>query len=129
MRILTIIFILLSHFASGSKYYISNAGSDAADGLTTSTAWQTISKVNTSAVSGDTILFRCGDTWFEKLIVPASNIYFGSYGIGVKPVISGFITLSGFSNVGNIWSKTIPSGANKLITVMIDGRLRAKEVS
>jgi hypothetical protein len=77
------------------NYYVANAGSDAADGLTPATAWQTISKINgLTILSGTGINFNKGDTWHEILTVPSSGIsgnpiVFGSYGTGNKPIIDG----------------------------------------
>ena len=80
---------------TSSTYYVSNTGSDAADGLTPATAWQTIAKVNSSTFTpGTTIRFKCNDTWREQLTVPSSGndphyITFTSYGEGAKPKILG----------------------------------------
>lgn len=125
--------LLLSYFnANGTIYYVSNAGSDAANGTSTGTSWQTIAKVNASSFSGgDQILFNKGDTWNEKLIFPSSGsagnvITIGSYGTGLKPVITGFATIAMNSAGGNIWTATASSSPKTLNTVLIDGVLRAK---
>jgi hypothetical protein len=79
----------------GTTYYVANGGSDAANGTSTSTPWQTIAKVNGSSFSpGDSILFQAGGTWREQLTVPSSGsagspITFGVYGTGAQPIISG----------------------------------------
>src|SRR5678815_1054333 len=66
--------MMTAGFAGGKTYFVSNAGSDAANGLSTGTSWQTISKVNSSTFKpGDTILFKRGDTWREQLTVPSSG--------------------------------------------------------
>jgi hypothetical protein len=133
MRILLTILLLISLQAGATNYYISNAGSDAANGLTTGTSWQTIAKVNASSFSpGDQILFKTGDTWIEQLKVSWSGsignpIIISSYGSGLKPLITGFQTLTGFTNTsGNIWSATASNSVINQNTVMIGGYLRAK---
>jgi hypothetical protein len=81
---------------AGTVYYVDAAnGSDANNGLTISSPWKTINKVNNSIyVPGDSILFRRGRTWRETLI-PSShgsagnNITFGAYGTGDLPKIDG----------------------------------------
>jgi hypothetical protein len=84
-------------------YYVKNSGSDAADGLTDGTAWQSIGKVNTSTFApGDSILLNKGDTWYETLTVPSSGtsgsyITFGSYGTGDKPKIFGSTAITSWS--------------------------------
>ncbi len=89
---------------TGATYYVSSSsGSDSNNGTSTATPWQTVSKVNGSRFkAGDTILFNKGDTWREQLNVSFSGtagnpITFGAYGIGVKPLITGFDVISGFT--------------------------------
>lgn len=74
-------------------FYVSNNGCDTNDGRSPETAWKTIAKVNASMESGDEILFRCGDTFYGRIIPkagvsPAQPTTFKSYGEGPKPVIS-----------------------------------------
>lgn len=123
----TIIIILLFSFnANATTYYVSNAGSDAANGLTTGTSWQTISKVNGfTFASGDSILFKAGDSWNEALL-PKSNTHFSSYGAGIKPVITGFQTLGGLVQAGNIWSTTASNAGSSLNMVLLNGTIAHK---
>lgn len=73
-----------------ATYYVKNAGSDAADGLSDDNAWETISKVNGETFAeGDTILFKRDHTWAEELIVPMAGLSFDAYGSGDKPIIDG----------------------------------------
>jgi len=113
-KLLLIILLCLWVFAANATvYYVSNAGSDSANGTTTGTAWKTISKVNASTFSGDDqILFQRGGTWSEALIVPSSGtaghvITFGAYGTGANPIITGFTQVTAWTNLGsNIWEST-----------------------
>jgi hypothetical protein len=95
------------------NFYVSNTGSDVADGLTPATAWQTISKVNASTFNpGSSILFNKGDTWREELIIPSSGISssyitFGSYGTGNAPQILGSSLVTAWTSDGsNVWHST-----------------------
>jgi parallel beta-helix repeat protein len=112
-------FILVAFFLSVSTswaatYYVdATNGKDSNNGLSQSTAWKTIAKVNNSKFNpGDQILFNRGQTWREKLTVPSSGspgspIIFGAYGTGAKPIISGADVISGFvKGDSNIWDKT-----------------------
>jgi hypothetical protein len=76
-----------------ATYFVSNAGSDALDGLSTGNAWQTISKVNgfTFAAS-DIVLFRRGDRWKETLTVPRNTMTFGAYGAAAVLDADGYCT-------------------------------------
>lgn len=93
-----------------TDYYVSSAGSDAANGTSTGTSWRTISKVNGSTFSaGDRILFNRGDMWREQLTIPSSGaagnpITFGAYGTGAQPIINCANVTTGWTNAGsNQW--------------------------
>lgn len=78
----------------GDYYVDAVSGNDANDGLTTGTAWKTLSKVSgESFVPGDTILFNRGDTFQGTLTISSSGssdnpIVYGAYGTGEKPIIT-----------------------------------------
>ena len=92
-------------------YYVSASGSDANNGTSIATPFQSIEKVNaimSSLLPGDKVLFRCGDIFRGQLNVsksgtPTSKIVFGAYGIGEKPTISGakLINAANWTNVGS----------------------------
>lgn len=97
----------------GVRYYISNAGNDSNDGLTTATSWQTLGKVNATTFNpGDSVLFKKGDTFYGSLTVSDSGtigspITFGAYGAGAQPIITGFTSVTAWTNLGsNIWEST-----------------------
>ena len=96
-----------------NKRFVSGEGNDANDGFTAPTAWATIDKVNSmlaGLASGDSILFERGFTYTGSITVNRSNINFNAYGIGSKPVITGFTILTGWTNEGGgIYSKIITS--------------------
>lgn len=73
-------------------YYVSSStGNDNNDGLTPQTAWATIQKVNSTGIqSGDSVLFKCGDTFYGSIQFPnfTSPTILGSYGVGNKPKIT-----------------------------------------
>ena len=77
-----------SSATSASKtYYVSNSGSDANDGLTTSTPWKTIGKVNSVPLdSGTTIKFELGGNWSDTTIIAQPGIRYSTYGSGYRPV-------------------------------------------
>jgi len=97
-----LLMIQMSLIAHTEIYYVSNAGSDSNNGTTTENAWQTLSKVNGfTFASGDVIQFKRGDTFYGSITVPRSDLTFGAYDTGNNPIISGFETLSGWSDQGN----------------------------
>lgn len=80
-----------------AAFYLSaSAGNDTNDGLSPSTAWQTLSKANSlSLLPGDSLLFQAGDTFSGKLSImneggsESSPILISQYGEGEKPIIDG----------------------------------------
>jgi len=94
-------------------YYISATGNDLANGTTTGTPWQTLTKVNSTTFSaGDQILFQRGCTFYGSLTINQSGttgnpITFGAYGSGANPIITGFTDVTSWLNLGgNIWEST-----------------------
>lgn len=70
----------------------SEAGNDAADGLTPQTALKTLSAVNRAAIQpGDRVLFKRGGLWRGSLTPksgqPGRPVVYGSYGTGPKPIL------------------------------------------
>jgi hypothetical protein len=102
-------------------YYVdATNGLDVASGLSPSTAWKTIAKVNQKTFApGDQILFNRGCTWRELLTVPSSGtpghpITFGAYGSGANPIITGsnLITAGWSKDSANIWKSTVTTQPN-----------------
>jgi hypothetical protein len=96
--LLGLILISVPLFA-GTTYYISATGSDAANGTSILTPWQTPGKIyarsQTLAFSaGDSILFKRGETFTGQVRLNdsgsvASPIVIGAYGTGARPIIYG----------------------------------------
>ncbi len=96
-----------------ATYYVSNAGDDANSGLTEELAWKTLTKVNAATFSaGDQILFKRGDTFYGTLTIHQSGtsgnpITYGAYGTGENPILTGFTSITSWTDLGNnIWEST-----------------------
>ncbi|MFA7301977.1 MAG: right-handed parallel beta-helix repeat-containing protein [Candidatus Shapirobacteria bacterium] len=130
--IISLFFILFWFVASSTNYYIKSSGSDSNSGLSDVLAWQTLTKVNSfNFVAGDSILFERGDSWTGQLTYlkggsVGSPVVYGSYGTGNKPIISGFQTLSGWTNLGGGVYSCSTSAANTLKLVTLNGVLTAQ---
>jgi hypothetical protein len=75
---------------SGSTYYVSNSGNDAADGRSPASAWRTLERVNRAELSnGDGVLFCRGDI-FRGRIDARAGVSYGAYGDGEKPRFYGW---------------------------------------
>ncbi len=105
-----------------ASYYVSSSGgSDANNGASVSTPWQTLgTHVNGGTFSpGDVIYLKRGDVWNEQLIPPSSGtsgspISFDAYGTGAAPVITAAAPIPFVSGQwtyisGSTWKATIPS--------------------
>ena len=124
-------FTILCFTANATNYYFSTSGNDANNGTSTSTPWKTISKFNSVFASkspGDIFLFNRGNVFYGNLIISRSGssgkpITIGAYGTGANPVISGFTTVSTWTNLGNnIWESTSTvSGLSTANMVVING--------
>lgn len=117
--------VLTTSICYSKTYFISAAGSDNNDGLSKTKPWKTISKVNTAVLfTGDTILFRSGDTFYGSLSPSVSGLMYSSYGGNIKPVITGLTTISNWTSIGgNIWEAVVPGGLATLNLVIINGIL------
>jgi len=88
------VFVMSSAGWAATYYVDATNGNDNNGGLSQSTAWKTIAKVNSSTFQpGDSILLKRDEIWREQLIVLSSGfkgmpITYGAYGSGDKPVIS-----------------------------------------
>ena len=77
--------------AAGKTYYVSPSGNDSNSGLSSTAAWKTVAKVNSSYFNGgDSVLFQGGQTFAGCLSFSGSNVtssststfIIGSYGTG-----------------------------------------------
>jgi hypothetical protein len=129
-----LITVFTSYAATAKNYYVALNGNDGNNGTTATTPWKTISKVNASfsvITAGDSILFKCGDSFYGALVIGKSGasgrpIVIGSYGTGAKPVITGFVTVSSWTNAGNgIYETSVPAVKNALNMVTINNAAQA----
>lgn len=78
---------------TGKKYYVSNTGNDNNNGLTPTTAWATLQKVNAvkddgTLRAGDGVFFERGDLW-RGMLQCAYGVTYSAYGTGEKPRLYG----------------------------------------
>jgi hypothetical protein len=118
-KVIVFVFLVWSSLASATTYYVSSsAGSDASNGTSASTPWQTIGHVNAQTFQpGDSVLFKRGDVWNESL-APASSgtsgnpITFDAYGTGAAPNLTGYYAVPSTAWVlvtGNAWKAPVPA--------------------
>lgn len=120
--------ILIANTTKASNYYLSILNGD--DNRTylqaknPTTPWKTIDKINSvGLLPGDSVFFNKGERFYGTLLVNNSgavgnSIYYGVYGTGKNPVISGFTTLSGWTLLsGNIYSTSLDVPTLNMVTV------------
>jgi hypothetical protein len=111
--LLTLISFLFAASASwAATYYVdATSGSDAGDGLSPSTAWRTIAKINSfNFTPGSNVLLKRGETWHEALKLnvsgaPNNPIVVDAYGTGPNPKLLGSDTKTGVAN----WAQESPN--------------------
>lgn len=87
--------ISLFPLSKGTTYYFSNDGDDNNIGTISTSPYKSLNKANSlNLLPGDSVLFRCGDTFTGNLSysglkgVEDNPITFASYGEGAKPIIT-----------------------------------------
>ncbi len=105
--------IPLSVVSQTNYYFSSENGDDSNTGLAANQAWESMYKFRTlisSLTAGDSVFFECDSKW-DTARISIENVtgpvYFGNYGIGLKPKFTGSLDISGdFIQNGNYWSVT-----------------------
>lgn len=129
-KVFTILFFLTCFNAGATNWYFSASGNDANIGNIGS-PWRTIAKFNSvfaSKAPGDFFLFNRGDVFYGSMVISRSGssglpITIGAYGTGANPVITGFTSVSAWTNLGaNVWESTSAvSTLAQLNMVLING--------
>ncbi|MEO6000922.1 MAG: right-handed parallel beta-helix repeat-containing protein [Chitinophagaceae bacterium] len=110
-----------------TNYYVSNSGNDATSGRSPLESWSSILKLNKAMAGsqpGDSVFFKRGDIFYGSININGSGtldnpIYFGDYGTGTKPVITGLTQMTSWKKTGNnIWETDCNSGSTlNLVTI------------
>lgn len=113
-----------------SIYFVSNDGDDTNNGLTPSSPWKTIAKINSTPFTANSyILFKRGDLWRETLKPITGGkiskpIIFSAYGSGNNPIITGSSEISGFAEVNGLWEVSSAGSPAFLIVNGVRGSLK-----
>jgi len=103
-RFIASVILILSIYGLNAQttYYVDAVlGDDGANGTSPSTPWKTVAKVSGFGhVSGNTVLFKRGQTFYGQLVPQAANMVFDAYGAGAKPIITGAVTLDAWADLG-----------------------------
>ncbi|WP_425291094.1 PA14 domain-containing protein [Spirosoma linguale] len=104
-----------------TTYYVANTGNDSNSGRSSDAPYQTISKINSLSLQpGDQVLFRRDDTFTGNLQIKQSGtsdkpIVVDAYGSGNKPVLTGAVGVTAWTNIGNnTWQALCPSCGSRV---------------
>ncbi len=136
--ILPLLFVHLAMVVNAATYYFSASSGDdsrtSAQAQNSATPWKTIGKLNaimSTLRAGDQVLFKRGEAFDGGIVVTVSgnssaSIFFGAYGSGNRPIISGFSALMNWKQVnGNIWECPFWQPTGKESMVMKNGKQQA----
>jgi hypothetical protein len=121
--LLTLVALLFSVPAVWAATYYVDAtnGNDLNNGLSISTAWKTLAKLNASTFApGDQILLKRGELWRENILLgwsglPDNPILFAAYGTGDRPIVTGSQPITEWTPAGgNIFLATVPAETLKV---------------
>lgn len=111
-KFMVVFFICCSSYSYSSTYYLSStAGNDtysSSQATNPATPWKSLDKLNgffKYLKAGDSVLLKKGDVFYGSITVTKSGsyfapIYFGAYGKGENPKISGLSTLNSWKLIG-----------------------------
>lgn len=105
-----VILVSAARESRATDYYVSNSGLDTNNGLSPTTAWKTLSRVNNKSPAfapGDRILFASGSSWIGQLRPPGKGsssapIVIDKFGTGALPKING----GGLTNMVGVGAET-----------------------
>ena len=130
LSILVFVILLLPVWVGAATYYVRNDGHDTASGANNTTdgttgAWQTLSKAQATATTGDTVKLKDDHLWREQFTIPASTFTLTHTGDGTNlPKIYGSTQVSTWENEsGNLWYATCATDPNSVWIVKTDGTI------
>jgi hypothetical protein len=126
VKLLFTILFLFSIAAHATTYYVSSSTGSNTNSGTRNSPFQTNGKALSVVVPFDSIRLLAGDFWIEQIIVPVANITFDSFGTGNLPLVTGFQTVTGFTQSGSVWTKTLTTAPGNLRCVLLNGKLAIK---
>lgn len=121
--LIILLLVIICSSVDARKFYVKPDGNDSNDGLSDATAWQSVSKVQSSTqIGGDSVLLMRGNVYRGSLYKTQNGsssawIYYGAYGEGPKPIILGSKDLSTTDDweihSANIYKTTETLGTNQ----------------
>lgn len=133
-----IIQLAITNNLQANKYYFSSStGNDLNTVLQAQnplTPWQTLTKLSLiipSLLPGDSVLFKCGDTFSGSFTISVSGstsfpIVFSTYGSGSKPIITGLTALTSWTaQASNKWEAYCPNCGTSVNMLVLNDSVKA----
>lgn len=129
-------FFLVIKCEAANYYFSSSSGSDtytSTQAQNKATPWASIAKLNTYFTNikpGDSILFKCGDTFYGTISITKSGtaalpVVLAAYGAGAQPIISGFVPVTGWTSLGgNIYQGSCPGAGATVNIATLNGAIQ-----
>ena len=127
--------LVISFSAQAKNYYFSSvSGNDSynsSQAQNEATPWKSIAKLNSffgSIAAGDNIYFKRGEIFYGSIVFSTSGtsnnlITIGAYGFGDKPIITGLVTLSSWSQVSSgVYQASAPAVKASVNLVSLNGK-------
>ena len=85
-----VILLLLANFAQATNFYVSEGAAGTNSG-TLANPWTSVASINQAVMgSGDSLLFERGKKYTSgQITITKSNVVWGAYGTGAKPLFWG----------------------------------------
>lgn len=125
-KLITILFFFIHTFLFGTnRYFSSSSGNDITGNGTLAFPYASLQKLSTvlgGYPSGDSILFKRGDTFYGNITNLKAGMNYSAYGTGAKPIITGLSTVTGWVNIGgNLWEAPVTNVAANVNLVIRNG--------
>jgi parallel beta-helix repeat protein len=118
------------HHVSAKDYHVSSTGNDGNSGLSSSTPFRTLEKINQlTLLPGDRVLLKRGDTFYGQLVLNESGtatslIEIDAYGTGPNPIIDGTMPLQNWRvSYKTMYVADLPSAPGAASQIFCDQQL------
>jgi parallel beta-helix repeat protein len=137
--LLSSVLLLGVAFSHATSYYFSSVSGDdtrtALQATNPSTPWKTLTKYNAIAATlkpGDSVFFKRGEVFYGSMTPTVSGvsgavIYYGAFGIGANPLITGFTRASGWTAYnGSIYYAPLTASNLQIVTINSEAKGRGR---
>lgn len=131
ISIIVLFFSVSGNLQATSYYFASNGDDTGNTGISVDSPWRSTQKLNQIMgilLPGDSVLFRRGDQFDGGIQITQkgslkSNIYFGAFGTGSKPLLNGTTKITDWKKTGpNKWEVICTSCNDEVNNLFLNGQ-------